>query len=124
MAWRREDDGQLRVGILEGEVDVAGGRGAVVGDFALDPDVAELQFDAFADLADQFAHRPDAAEGARFLEAEVKLGREWGGMNHSSKCNHRRWVLPPPAVGPTATCGEALALGPTIRQRREERAIL
>ena len=56
-----EHDGKLRVGVLEGEVDVAGGRGAEVGDLALDPDVAVLLLDQFADLADQFAHRPDAA---------------------------------------------------------------
>ena len=46
-----ENDGELGVGVFEGEVDVAGGRGAEVGDFAFDPDVAVLLLDEFADLA-------------------------------------------------------------------------
>ena len=58
-----ENDGQLRVGVFEGEVDVAGRRGAEVGDFAFDPDVAVLLLDQFAHLRDQLAHRPDAARG-------------------------------------------------------------
>jgi hypothetical protein len=56
-----EDNGQLRVGVLEREVEVAGGRGTEVGDFAFDPDVAVFLLDELADLADEFANRPDAA---------------------------------------------------------------
>jgi hypothetical protein len=47
-----EDDGELSVGVLEGEVNVAGGGWAVVGDFAFNPDVAVLLLNEFADLGD------------------------------------------------------------------------
>ena len=50
----KEDDGELGVSVLEGEVDVAGGGGTVVGDFAFDPDVAVLLLDELTDLGDQF----------------------------------------------------------------------
>ena len=70
-----EDDGQLGVGVLEGEVDVAGGRGTVVGDLALDPDVAVLLLDQFAHLRHQFADRPDAARGRGSSKCEAQLGR-------------------------------------------------
>jgi hypothetical protein len=62
---------------------VAGGSRAVVGDLALYPNIAILLLDEFADLADELAHRPDAAYAARFVKvkaelgAEVGLGREW-----------------------------------------------
>jgi len=72
-----KNDGELGVGVLEGEVDVAGGSGAIVGDFAFDPDVAVLLFDEFAHLGDEFADRPDAAGGARLIEGEVELGYVW-----------------------------------------------
>ena len=78
-----EDDGELGVGVFEGEVDVAGGRGAVVGDFAFDPDVAVLLLDEFADLGDEFADGPDAARWRGLVESEVELGREWVGQQHS-----------------------------------------
>ena len=78
-----EDDGKLGVGVLEGEVDVAGGGRAVVGDFAFDPDVAILLLDEFADLADQLADRPDASVGAGLFKAQIKLRREWIGRGHS-----------------------------------------
>ena len=72
-----EDDGELGVGVLEGEVDVAGGGGAVVGDFAFDPDVAVLLLDEFADLGDELADGPDAAGRAGLVKGEVELGLEW-----------------------------------------------
>ena len=37
-----ENDGELSVSVFQGEVDMAGGGGAVVGDFTFDPDVAVL----------------------------------------------------------------------------------
>ena len=83
-----EDDGELGVGVLEGEVDVAGGGGAIVGDFAFDPDVAVLLLDEFADLGDEFADRPDAAGFAGLVEDEAELGgeaemrREWVLKSH------------------------------------------
>ena len=70
-----EHDGQLGVGIFEREVNVAGGRGAEVGDFAFDPDVVVLLLDEVADLADKLAHRPDARAGYGRLKAEVELRR-------------------------------------------------
>jgi hypothetical protein len=68
-----ENDGELGVGVLEGEVDVAGRGGAVVGDFAFYPDVAILLLDQFADLGDELADGPDAAAGAGVVEGEVEL---------------------------------------------------
>ena len=41
-----EHDGKLGLAVLEREVDVAGGRGTAVGDFAFDPDVLVLALDA------------------------------------------------------------------------------
>ena len=77
-----EDDGELGVGVFEGEVDVAGGSGAVVGDFAFDPDVAVLLLDEFADVGDEVADGPDAAGGAWFVEGQAELGLEWVGTRH------------------------------------------
>jgi len=70
-----EDDRELRLGVFEGEVEMARGRRAEVGDFALDPDVDVLAFNEFTDPADQFADRPDAAGRRRLLKGEVELGR-------------------------------------------------
>ena len=81
-----EHNRELGGGILEREVDVAGGSGAVVGDLALDPDVAVFLLDEFADLADQFAHRPDAARGSRLVEPKAELGAEAG--------LRREWIFP------------------------------
>jgi len=72
-----EDNGELCVGVFEGEVEVAGGGGAVVRDLAFNPDVAVLLLDEFADLGDQLADRPDAAGGARIVERKSELGLEW-----------------------------------------------
>jgi hypothetical protein len=72
-----ENDGELGVGVLEGEVDVAGGGGTIVGDFAFDPDVAILLLDQFADLGNELADGPDAAGMARLVESQVELGCEW-----------------------------------------------
>jgi hypothetical protein len=72
----KENDGELCVGVLESEVDVAGGGRAVVGDFAFDPDIAVLLLDEFADLEDEFADWPYATGVARLVEGEVELGRE------------------------------------------------
>jgi hypothetical protein len=56
-----EDYGKLGLGVFESEVDVTGGGGAEVGDFAFDPDVAKLTLDQFASPADDLADRPDTA---------------------------------------------------------------
>jgi len=51
-----EHDGKLRVAVLEGEVDVAGGGGAAVGDLALDVEDAGVgAFDVLAEFRDQLA---------------------------------------------------------------------
>ncbi len=73
----KEDDGELRVGVFEREVHVAGGRGAVVGDLALHPNVAILLLHQLTHLRDQFANRPDAARSPRLVKSEAQLGREW-----------------------------------------------
>jgi hypothetical protein len=51
-----EDDGELGFRVLEGEVTVAGGGGAPVGDFAFDGDVAVGALDEVADVADEVAY--------------------------------------------------------------------
>jgi hypothetical protein len=84
----KENDGQLGVCILEREVEMAGGGGAIVGDFAFDPDVAVLFFDEFADLGDELADGPDAARRVRRVECEVELRREWV-KRHQEKCNRK-----------------------------------
>jgi hypothetical protein len=78
----KEDDGELGVGVLEGEVNVAGGGGAIVGDLTFDPNVAILLLDEFADLRDEITDGPDAAGGAWVVEGQVELGREWVGLEH------------------------------------------
>jgi len=75
--------GQLRVGVLEREVEMTGRSGPEVGDFALDPDVAVFLLHKFANHTDQLAHRPDAARGLRLFKAEVQLGRRGIGSKHS-----------------------------------------
>ena len=77
-----ENHGKLRVAVFEREVNVAGGRWTVVGNLALDPDVAVVFLDEFAHQANEFAHRPDAAGGTRLLEAEIELGLEWIANGH------------------------------------------
>jgi hypothetical protein len=72
----KENDGELGVGVLEGEIDMAGRGWAEVGDFAFNPDIAVLLLDEFADLRDEFADGPDAAGRSRIVEREVELGRE------------------------------------------------
>ena len=55
-----ENDGKLGVGVLQREIDVAGGRGPEVRNLAFDPDVAVLLLDKLAHLSDQIANGPDA----------------------------------------------------------------
>lgn len=69
-----EDAVQLRVGVLEREIDVAGALGAEVGDFAGDPDVADLGFEQAANLAREFGDGENAADLFRREQfAEVPL---------------------------------------------------
>ncbi len=63
-----EDNGELRVSVLEREINVAGRGGTVVGDFAFNPDIAILLLDQLADLGDELANGPDAADGDRVVE--------------------------------------------------------
>ena len=81
-----EHHGQLRISVLQREVDMAARRGTEVGDFTLDPDVAVLQLDQLAHLAHQLAHRPDAARWARLLKVEAELRAE--------AMQRREWVMP------------------------------
>ena len=59
----KEHDGELGFAVFEREVDVAGGRGAAVGDLALDPEVGVVALDLLADAGDEVADGPDAAVG-------------------------------------------------------------
>ncbi len=56
-----EDDGKLRIAVLEREVDVAGGGWAAVGDLARDPEVGVGLLNMLPHVGDQVADRPDAA---------------------------------------------------------------
>jgi hypothetical protein len=58
-----EDDGELGVGILEGEVDVAGRGRAAVGDLAFNPQVGVSGLDLAADAGDEGGDGPDATLG-------------------------------------------------------------
>ena len=81
-------DGQLGVGILEREVDVAGGRGAEVRNLALYPDVAVLLLHQLAHPRHQLADGPDAARGARLVEAQAELVLEVGVGHKWIACCH------------------------------------
>ena len=65
----------LGAGVFEGEINVAGGLGAAVGDFAGDPDLAELFFQETADVGRQFRDGEDAAAGlaGEKFAAEIPL---------------------------------------------------
>ena len=67
------DDAELGVAILQGEVEVAALGRAVVGDFALDPDIGKALFKMGADGGDQLAHAVDAARGCFGGKLEGKL---------------------------------------------------
>jgi len=56
-----EDDGKLGFGVFEGEVEMAGGGWAEIGDFAFDPDVAELGFDKVAGFGNELVDEPGLA---------------------------------------------------------------
>ena len=77
-----EYDRQLRLGILQREVDMARGGRAAVRDLALHPYIGVFLLHQFADLGDQFADRPDAAAVARLVEVQAKLGRKWVVVQH------------------------------------------
>ncbi len=61
-----EDDGKLGFAVFEGEVDVAGGGRAAVGDLTFDPEVGVGGFDLLTDVGDEGADGPDAALGGYF----------------------------------------------------------
>ena len=69
------DDAELRVAVLQGEVEMAAVGGAVVGDLAFDPDVGKSLLQMGADGGDQFAHGVDAARGRFGGKLEGELGR-------------------------------------------------
>ena len=80
----KQDDGQLRVGIFEREVEVARGRRAIVGDFAFDPHIGILLLDELADAADQLPYRPHVARGSGLVKGQVELRRKWVGRAHAA----------------------------------------
>ena len=112
-----EDDGKLGVGVLQGEVNVPGGRGAQVGDFALDPNVGVLGFDDLANVGDEQADGPDAAGGDRSLEGEVELGRggvanghviEFSGDERGQRGQRSRGALS--LISRPCSCGKLAAM--------------
>ena len=75
-----EDDGELGVGVLEGEVDVAGGGGAAVGDLAFDPEIGMGGLDLLADAGDEGGDGPDAAFGRLGFGRLWVSRRDWAGV--------------------------------------------
>jgi len=77
-----EDDGKLGFRVLEGEVAMAAGGGAPVGDFAFDGDVAVGALDEVADVADEVAYGKDlrgsCAEGGCVLRGVLLERRRFG----------------------------------------------
>src|SRR5580704_11914811 len=55
----KADAADLRARVLEGEVEVAGLRGAVIGDFPFDPNIRERSFKDGGDLVGDLADFPD-----------------------------------------------------------------
>jgi len=89
-----ENGGELGVAVFECEISVPGGGGAVVGDFALEPEIGVFALDGFADIAYEFADGPDAALGRDWrgfggFEGEAEL-TGLGGRGHLEKST-RRW---------------------------------
>ncbi len=80
-----EDDGELGLRVLEGEVAVAAGGGTPVGDFAFDGDVAMGALDEVADVADELADGKDVLSGSCAEGEGVLRGRRgfgfWGGRS-------------------------------------------
>jgi hypothetical protein len=90
-----EDDGELRVCVLEGEVEVAGGSGAAVGDLTLDPEIGVSGFDLLPDAADEIGYGPDAAlgDGRRGLDYSFRSGGA-GCVEEGESClgRVRSWI--------------------------------
>jgi hypothetical protein len=83
-AGAEHDAGELSVSVFKGEVEMAAGRGATIGDFAFDADVEEALFDVAGESGDELADGPGARSrrGGRFrgcigddVEREERLGR-------------------------------------------------
>ena len=98
-----EDDGELCVGVLEGEVDVAGGCRAAVGDLAFDPEVGVGRLNLAADAGDEGGDGPDATlgllGGGRRLglgeeEARLAFGRARRGASSAEAGQRGRVLLP------------------------------
>ena len=70
-----EDDGKLGFAVLEGEVDVAGGGGAAVGDLTFYPDIRVRGFGPVADVGDERANGPDMALRRLWDGSFVENGR-------------------------------------------------
>ena len=70
-----KDDRDLGVAVFEREIDVAGGCGAAVGDFAFDPEVRIAKLDAMADVGNEGADCPAAAGGFGGRGGDVCRGR-------------------------------------------------
>jgi hypothetical protein len=66
-----EHNGQLRVSILEREVEMPRRRGAIVGYLTLYPNIGVFLLKFLADLLDKLAHWPNATPNLRRLKAEV-----------------------------------------------------
>ena len=56
-----ENATHLRTIVFQGEIDVAGLRGAAIGNFAFDPDVGEIAREQVTHFAGEFADGEDAA---------------------------------------------------------------
>ena len=74
----KHDDAELRVAVLQGEVEMAAFGGTIVGDFALNPDIGKSFFEVGADGGDQFPHGINAARGyfGGKLEGKLRIAHE------------------------------------------------
>jgi hypothetical protein len=68
-----KDATELGSGVFEGEIDVTGGLLAEVGDFAGNPDLANLLVEGATDVGGQFGDGEDAAEGVRGEEFAAEI---------------------------------------------------
>jgi hypothetical protein len=88
---REEDAGELRGFVFEGEVVVAGGLAAVVGNLAFDPDEAEGGFEGAADAGGDFADGENFGFGGSWLGWGAGAQVDGGG---AAGCGRRRraWI--------------------------------
>ncbi len=78
-----EHDGQLRFAIFQSEVDVAGGRGAQIGDLALDPEIGVFALDGIRGRRRRVQRRSRCGGGGPWeLRRRSRAGRAAWNCSH------------------------------------------